>query len=278
MRTLPALLCATLFVTSSSFARPQQQTNCDVAGLYQQIITGFEEGHPPALVQVTDCLDKVPGMNANDLKPGLPWIEKAIQSPRLEVRSYGFIGLFAINRRLDSESLIGYLVPIIDQSINDSDKHIRAGAISALAQMKPAPPESAISYLLADLQSDNELAPGIVFELVQIDPNREDIATGIAAYMTSQMTTPKERIDTLNALSTKPVHDGRLIALIAENLTSQSEDVEIAAIQALGRSGPAGIQAARPKLQRLLESAEASGRVRAAAKQVLEQSSAKQTP
>ena len=209
-------------------------------------------------------------MSVEEIRAGLPWIEKAIQSPRLEVRHYGGLGLFAINLRPDSRSLIEYLVPVIAKGLENPEINTRIWAIRALSEMKPKPPEGAISYVLRALQSDKELGPGIVFELVQIDPNRDDIATAIAAYMTSRMKTPGERVDTLNALTTRPVQDKRLIALMASNLTGQPEDVQIAAIHALTTSGPTGVETVRLQLQQLTESGETSERLRSAAKKALE--------
>lgn len=247
----------------------QQQTVEGLADLYQSIITGFDNGHPPAMVEVTDYLNKVPTMNVNEIRAGLPWIEKAIESPRVEVRHYGGLALFAINQRPDSRSLIEYLVPVLANNLTSPSVNTRIWAIRALSEMKPQPPDNAVSALLRDLPAERELAPGIVFALVQINPDREDIAAGIAKYMASQMSTPREKIDTLNAMATRPVHDKRLIALIAKNLTAQPEDVELSAIHALERSGQTAVETARPQLQRLAESSEASERMRAAAQHAL---------
>lgn len=278
MKTVCMVLCGGLLAGMSSWVSMGQQPEGGLAGLYQEIIAGFASGNPPTMVAVTDYLDKVPAMSVDEVRSGLPWIEAALNSPRVEVRHYAGLGLFMINRRPDSRSLIEYLVPVLAEKLHDPEVNTRIWAIRALSEMKPLPPDSAISSLVQDLQAEKELAPGIVFGLVQVDPNREDIAAGIADYMTSQMTTSKDQIDTLNALATKPVHDARLIALIAGNLASQSDDVKIAAIQALGRSGSVGIAAAKPQLQQLAESPEASDRVRAAARQVLQRQSEKQNP
>ncbi len=268
MKAVCVIFCVCLLAMASSRAAAAQQHD-GLANLYENIIADFANGTPPKLADVTDYLDKVPSMQVGEIRSALPWIQRAVQSPRLEVRSYGQLGLFAINQRPDSEALIGYLVPVIAANLNDPDRHIRSGAILVLAGMKPKPPEDAISHLLQALQSDQELGPGIVFALVQIDPNRDDIASAIDRYMTSQKLTTSQKVDTLNALATRQVQDKRLLDDIATNLTEQSDDVRISAMHAIRRSGPTGVAVAKSQLQSLAGSNQVSERVRSEAKQVL---------
>jgi HEAT repeat protein len=275
MTAARAILCGAALCLAPLWVAAQTSDG-GLAGLYQGIISGSENGQPPTKADVTGYLKNVPAMSPDDIRTGLPWIQKALENPNVEVRHYAGLGILAIDRRPDSRSLIETLVPLIARQLLDPDINTRVWAISALAEMKPAPPDEAISSVLQDLKTDDQLAPGIVFELVQIDPNQKDIAAGIADYMSSRMNTTNERIETLDALGTRSVQDPRLISLITDNLTSQSNDlVRMAAIQALDRSGPVGIDAARPQLQKLAESPEISDVVRSAAKQALESTAAK---
>lgn len=275
MTTARVILCGAALCLAPLWAAAQTSDG-GLAGLYQRIIGGSENSQPPTKAEVTSYLKNVPNMSPDDIRAGLPSIQKALENPQVEVRHYAGLGLLAIDRRPDSRSLIESLVPLIAKQLLDPDVSTRVWAISALTEMKPAPPDEAISSVLQDLKTDDALAPGIVFELVQIDPNRDDIAAGIAAYMTSRMTTTDAQIETLDALATRAVQDPRLISLITDNLTSQTNDlVRMAAIQALNSSGQVGIDAARPQLQKLAQSPEISEVVRSAAKQALESTSAK---
>jgi hypothetical protein len=279
VKSIRFVVCGVLLTISHSYLCAQQSEG-GLATLYENIISDYANGTaPPKLVDVTNYLDKVPDMGVGEIKSALPWIQRAVESPRLEVKSYGQLGLFAINQRPDSASLIGYLVPIVAEDLENQDKHASRGAVLVLSGMRPKPPEAAISHLMSGLQSEEKLqsdpkwGAGIVYALVQVDPNRNDIARAVDAYMKSKMKTDSQRVDTLNALATKPVQDSRLIADIAENLTAGSEDVRISAIHALVRSGTPGIEAARPQLERMAGAGEPSDRVRAAAKQAIESAS-----
>jgi HEAT repeat protein len=247
----------------------QQGSVETLAGLYQGIISDYANGKAPRLVDVTNLLDKVPEMDAKDIESALPLIEEAIQSTRLEVRSYGELGMFAISQRSDSAQLIGHLAPVVARNLQDPDVHIRKGAVLVLSGMRPKPPEEAISYLLSALQFDHELGPGIVYGLVQIDPNRTDIAHAIDVYMKTNMATRDQRVDTLNALASRQVTDRRLISDMATNFSDESEDVRLSAIRAIVRSGPAGVEASKQQLRRLAGPDEPSENVRDEAQRAL---------
>jgi hypothetical protein len=128
-------------------SRTQERPHGALATLYKTIFSGYENGQPPRLVDVTNVLDVVPQMGSDDVRSALPLISSAIQSPRLEIRSYGELGIYAINLRPDSANFIADLVPMIAKNLRDPDRHIRSGAILALSTMKPRPSEEAIAYL-----------------------------------------------------------------------------------------------------------------------------------
>jgi hypothetical protein len=290
MEMIRRALSGSLLVVSSLFAMAQQYPSSDgLATLYKAILSREAHGNVPRMEEIAGHFDNMRGMDVAEIKSALPWMQRALESPNPSVRVYGILGLYAIDERPDSASLIGHLVPVIAKQFDDP--YLCELSIETLSYMKPKPPEDAISYLLEALRSgrqlhfdpktqigqsprpDEDLGPGVVFALVQVDPNRNDIARAIDAYMVSRMKTADQKVATLNALATRPVMDARLIADISANLTDQTEDVRISAIRALERSGPTGVETARQQLERMAGAGEASNRVREAARQAIESAS-----
>jgi hypothetical protein len=277
VKTTRAIALAGLLTIPSLFAHAQQPSRQSLTTIYENIIENSAKGQLSNLTEVAGHLDNLSGLSVAEIQSALPLMQEAMNSPHVEVRSCGLIGLYAIDERMDSAALIGYLVPDIAKNLQDPTTW--ALAYMTLSGMKPKPPEAAISLLLQALQSDEQLqahpklGAGVVFSLVQIDPNREDISAAIDAYMNSKMKTDSQRVDTLNALATRQVLDKRLIADISANLTQPTEEVRISAIRALTRSGAPGVEAARRKLEQMAGASEPSDRVRAAANQALETAS-----
>lgn len=264
------LLACVLLCAPAGIATQQAAGNA-LVNIYRTILADVDSGQLPKLEQVTDVLDTIDKMPEAEIREAFPLFEEAAQSKNGEVRKYGMLGFVSVAmQRADSASMMTPLVPVIAGHLRDSDIGVRRGALFALSNMKPKPPESVVDILKAELKHDQELAPGIVSALVYIDANRADIADAVRKYLHSETLSTDERINTLNALATVRIEDSGLIDEVIRNLSSSNEDILIAAIRVLRRCGPVGVERARTRLEEIENSSQTSERVKSTAKVALQ--------
>jgi HEAT repeat protein len=118
-------------------------------------------------------------------------------------------------------------------------------------------------------------ASGVVFELVQIAPEKPEVRAAILEFLSRPLDSAT-KIGTLNALANPNVKDSRVITMIFASLDDPDQGVRRAAAQAIGAIGRSAVEQAQSALQRLVEDSKQPADVRTAASNALARLSHKQ--
>jgi HEAT repeat protein len=244
-----------------------------VQEFFQTLVANYNPSSLPKLEQVVNITAQISGARPDEISKSLPAIFAAFGHQDDTVKAYAATALFEIARRPDSAALLRSHIGDIGQELLTSPKpEMRAGAMTILGLLQPAPPEVVPIFLnfLRRTDPDSQAqGAGVIFELVQVAPEDPEVIAGIQEFLSRPLDT-KARIDTLNALGNPQVKDMRIVSAIISTLDDPDQGVRSTAAQALGRMGQPAVEQAQPALQRLANDPKQPDDVKAAAKEALQ--------
>lgn len=214
-------------------------------------------------------------IRSQEIVQGLPSVFAALEYQDERVKAYACAALFAIAQRPDGAKLLRSHIDEIGRDLLDSPyESIRAGEVTVLTSLKPVPPPEVVPILLTLLKrhdaSTQAQGSGIIFELLHIAPENQEVIAAIQEF-TSRPLNTKSRIDVLNALGNPSVKDAQLIESVATCLDDPDAGVRLTAIQALTRIGIRALRLAEADLIRLTVDPKQPTDVQSSAKQALQQ-------
>jgi HEAT repeat protein len=245
-----------------------------IQSYFQVLVDHYDPASLPKFEDVAKVTDRIAGASPQEITSALPAIFEAMAHHDDTVKAYAATALFAIAQRPDSAALLGSRVGVIGHDLLTAPRpETRAGEIIILGTLKPAPPPEVVPIFLTFLKrTDTDAqaqASGVVFELVQIAPEKPEVLAAIHEVLSRSLET-NDRIGILNALGTSSVKDTRIITMMIGSLDDPDPGVRSTAIQALGRIGTKALRQAEPALQRLAADPKQIPDVVAAAKDALQ--------
>jgi HEAT repeat protein len=240
---------------------------------YTDLVRYYDPSKLPKLEDVSKVLNQVPDARPGEITNALPAIMAAFAHRDETVKAYACTALFAIGRRPDSAELLNQYTDVLIQDVSaTSNPNIRAGEITILGGLRPAPPPQVVSSFLAFLKRTDigvqAQGSGVIFELVQIAPDNPEVIAAIREFLSRQLDSTT-RIGALNALGNPNVKDVGLIAVVITSLDDSDQGVRFTAAQVLGRMGKNALLQGEPALQRLANDPKQPANVTAAAKEAL---------
>ncbi|MDQ1407035.1 MAG: hypothetical protein QOG55_2664 [Acidobacteriaceae bacterium] len=244
-----------------------------IQSYFQVLVDHYDPASLPKFEDVAKVSNRIAGASPQEISSALPAIFEAMAHHDDTVKAYAATALFAIAQRSDSAALLRSRVGVIGHDLLTAPRpETRAGEIIILGTLKPAPPPEVVPIFLTFLKrTDTDAqaqASGVVFELVQIAPEKPEVLAAILEFL-SRPLDGATKIGTLNALANPNVKDSRVITMIIASLGDPDQGVRLAAAQAIGAIGRPAVEQAQSALQRLVEDSKQPADVRTAASNAL---------
>ena len=244
-----------------------------IQGYFQVLVDHYDPASLPKFEDVVKVTDRIAGASPQEITGALPAIFEAMAHHDDTVKAYAATALFAIAQRSDSAALLRSRVGVIGHDLLTAPRpETRAGEIIILGTLKPAPPPEVVPIFLTFLKrTDTEAqaqASGVVFELVQIAPEKPEVLAAILEFLSLPLDSAT-KIGRLNTLANPNVKDSRVITMIIASLDDPDQGVRLAAAQAIGAIGRPAVEQAQSALQRLVEDSKQPADVRTAASNAL---------
>ena len=251
-----------------------QQITITLNQFFKQLLATSDHGSLPTALESARVFDQIPSSSPRAITEALPDIDRALRHDNPDIRKYAIVALICIDQRSDSADLLLPVVPSLLRRLDDPDPQITAQAVSAIGSMKPKPPSYIIPVFVQFLSTKNAktlAGPAVVFALVRLASDQAAVGQAIARFMQENDLNVELRVDTLNALALRSMHNDQIIQQIIQKLApSESLEVRLAAINALESIGPHAVQMGREQLAEVAQNNEESPQVRNAAKHALQ--------
>lgn len=223
-------------------------------------------------------MDSIEAMTPAEIAAGIPVIDRQIDSTaepedRLAKADAANLLMF-ISWRSDGAELLATQIDRLTSMLNDPTHLLSGPAVIALQHIALTRPDVSVPILEAALDkpgvnNSTSVGPGIATTLLRISPSNDEVLDHIVRYMRRQDLTDSQLVRTIVGIDGSPAIPDALTVELVRCLDRPNENVKSRALVGIAKSSPAAKDAARPRVQRLIEDPRESAHTKRLAEEAL---------
>ena len=209
------------------------------------------------MLEFTDMLEsQVSSADAN-IAVALPYLKQDLHNPNIEVRRYALLTTSQLARRTDSSSELSSVLGDIYPYLDDTDEHLRLGAVITLQGLTPQAPDQAVDALLQALNkptANSDFGVALVGSIARMKPADSNVTSKIIAFLERPDLDSNHKANAIEEIANPGLGD-RLTQEVTDLVTaSQDARVRDAAIAACAKIGPRAVRQVQSKLVSIRDS------------------------
>jgi HEAT repeat protein len=267
-----AILVACLCSGEHGAQSPQLQDGPSLNGFFEALVMHYDPKTLPDYEQVMKVIHQISTMRAEDVTNALPSIITAFRHQDDTVKGYAALAVFGIGERPDGAVLLRPYAKAIGGGLDLPKANLQGFTVQLLAMLKPEPQSETVLLLVAFVRRKdrNPIAQADAISLLlRIAPDNPDLTPALQDFLTRPMTEQtKEAV--INDIASSHTENVVAADMLIGALENPSEEVRFQAAQAFGRMPKSMVTRAKPVLQKVLVRPDESPKVKAAAKEALQ--------
>jgi len=270
MRKIYTAIVLTFVLHTTTALRGESPTNLtDLATFLDRAVLNTAKNNLPTAQESARVLDRIPLASPESLKRAVPELDRTLHSSDPSIQRLGLISIYCVDQRPDSELLMQSLVPSLLSILSDGEPDVAALAVRSIFSMKPKPPSDVTVPLVNYLEgagSANVVGATIVFALARIAPDSSSAGEAVNRFLRRADLPTEIRVACQNALALPGLKNRKMISGAAQDIvSSQNEEIQLAAIHAISVIGPNATETAKPLLMKVANNLNQSANLRHAA-------------
>lgn len=224
----------------------------------------------PAYEEGLRVMDQIGSMSPESVRGTLPVVFEALHSERQMAQIEGALALHSIAIRPDGMIHLTSRLDEILALLGQPDSRLKATAV-IVAEKISAPTAKVTPVFvkfIADQGQPAQVKPGVVGALIRMTPLSPETAGVIGNFLRNTLDA-SVRIDTLNAIGSRPSDNSAQADLVIQSLRDPSDSVRNAAIHILKRLGPKAVARGSSLLFEVANDPNESQTVRVAAERAI---------